>query len=59
MKAAAAIIKFIGLPGHNSDMNYHKAPVAEIKNFKQACTPEEWQEFGRQACEAMGETFEE
>ena len=47
MKAATAIKKFTG------------ANVTEIKEFKIACTPEEWKELGKQACEIMGEEFEE
>ena len=58
MKAANALRAFFNKPGLREDIPYPPCPVTEIKQFKEACTPEEWQEFGRQACEAMGEVFE-
>ena len=59
MKAATAITKFINSPGYNSEMIYPSAKIQEIKSFKEACSPEEWATFGRQAAEALGEVFEE
>ena len=47
MKAATAIKKFTG------------ANVTEIKELKLSCTEEEWKELGKQACEIMGEVFED
>lgn len=59
MKTATAIKKFMDVPGFNPDMNYEKASAKEIKEFKDTCSEVEWKEFGRQACEVLGETFEE
>ena len=58
MKAANALRAFFNRPGLRKDMYYPKCQISEIKEFKEACTQEEWQESGRQACEAMGEVFE-
>ena len=58
MKPASAIKKFVGLPGFNPEMTYLPANVTEIKEFKNVCTSDEWDEFGRQACEAMGVEFD-
>lgn len=58
MKAANALRAFFNKPGCREDMYYLTCPVTEIKQFKESCTVEEWQEFGRQACEAIGEVFE-
>ena len=59
MKSSSAISKFINSPGYNSEMSYTKANITEIKEFKDSCTSEEWTQFGRQACEVLGEAFEE
>ncbi len=47
MKAATAIRKYIG-----------DATMKEIKAFKDTCGSDEWQEYGRQACELLGEKYE-
>jgi len=57
MTSAAAIIRFFNSPGYNPEMRYSRVTVHEIKKFKAVCTQEEWTEFGRQACEAIGEEF--
>ena len=59
MKAATAIKKFMGTQGTNPNMTYPSVSVSEIKELKEATSNEEWIEFGRHACEAMGEEFEE
>ena len=58
MRPAAAIKKFMGTQGFNPDMTYYPVKISEVKEFKTVCTSEEWNEFGRHACEAMGEEFE-
>ena len=52
MKASAAIRQFMNTPG------YDKVTVAEIKALKKACSPEEYEELGRQACKLMDMPFE-
>lgn len=59
MKAATAIRKFMSKPGINPEMHYPPVSVAEIKELKFACEPKEWKDLGRQACEDLGEYFEE
>uniref|UniRef100_A0A6M3LTR2 Uncharacterized protein n=1 Tax=viral metagenome TaxID=1070528 RepID=A0A6M3LTR2_9ZZZZ len=51
MKAATAIKTFLSKDTENVSM-------VEIKEFKSVCTDEEWQEFGRQSCKALGVEFE-
>ena len=58
MKSATAIQKFLNAPGLNPEMSYPRVTVAEIKQFKDSCSPAEWAEFGRQACELLGEKHE-
>ncbi len=58
MKAASAIKKFLGQPGHNPEMSYTTPTLKEIVSMKEICTSEEWQELGRQACELMDVPFE-
>ena len=58
MKAASAIGKFINSPGTNPNINYPRAKVAELKQFKDSCTAEEWVQFGKDACGFLGEEFE-
>ena len=58
MKTATALRKFFSLPGHNPDMVYDPVSLPDIKELKDNCTPEEYHELGKQACELMGETFE-
>jgi hypothetical protein len=54
MKALAAIRKFVN-EGTNEQT---KVRMKELKEFREACTADEIQAFGKQACEIMGETFE-
>ena len=35
-----------------------KTTARDMLDFKKACTPAEYIEFGRQACEALGEPYE-
>ena len=59
MKAAAAIRKFFNNgPCIDSLITYPPVSVTEIRDFKLAMEPEEWQELARQACDLMGETLE-
>ena len=53
MKTASAISKFM------AEGNYSRVKMNELKEFKASCTPEEWKEFGKQAADLLGETFEE
>ena len=59
MKSASAIKKFMDTPGFNPEMVYTKPSMMEIKEFRTSCSDEEWKKLGRQACEAIGEEFEE
>lgn len=57
MKSAAAINKFLNKEGTNPafpEMTYSRVSVAEIKEFKVSCTPEEWTLLGKQACDELG-----
>jgi hypothetical protein len=54
MKTANAIRTFMNRPGNRSDMIYSKVTVSELKELKEASTSEEWTDYGRVACEAMG-----
>lgn len=56
MKAATAIGKFMKQPTSGPFGNTPPS-ITEIKELKEACTSEEWQEYGKQAAEAMGEEF--
>ena len=59
MKTATAIRTLLGNGvGCNPEMVYPKASMMEIKEFKESCSPEEWIDFGRQACEVLGEIHE-
>ena len=58
MKAATAIKRFLDKPGYNPDMIYIKPNMTEIRELKDSCSAQEWQELGRQACEALGVEFE-
>ena len=58
MKTSAAIRRFMNSQGHNPDMTYAPVKVQEIKEFKNACTPEEYADLGKQACTLLGETWE-
>jgi hypothetical protein len=59
MKRVTAIKKYMGLPGNNPEMNYAEPKAAEMKAFLDVCSDQEKTQFGRQACEFLGETFEE
>ena len=37
---------------------YTEAMMKEIKEFKNACSDEEWQELGKQACAELSEEFD-
>jgi hypothetical protein len=56
MKAANAIRQFMN-QGVKEGL-YSTVTVSEIKDFKEVCTDQEWQEFGKQACAIMGEVYE-
>ena len=58
MKASSAIKKFLEAPGNRSDMVYPKVSVSEIKECKEACSEQEWQDLGVQAAEALGVELE-
>lgn len=59
MKTANAIRTFMNDgPCLNPEMSYPKISVTEIKEFKSVCTDEEYHDFGRQACEILGEVHE-
>lgn len=59
MKSSTAIKKFLDMQGYNLTMHYPKVGIAEIKEFKVSCDEAEWREFGKQACGAIGEEWEE
>lgn len=54
MKAATAIRTFIN---KNTD-EQSKVSMQELREFRDACTKEEWASFGMQACKLLGEIFE-
>jgi len=59
MKAAAAIKEFLNRDDRNIGYLYQrKISVRELKEFREACTDNEFQEFGKQAAELIGEKFE-
>lgn len=60
MKAATAIRTFFN-DGPVCDKNifYPKVSVAEIKEFKDACSDTEYRELARQAAELLGEKLDE
>lgn len=59
MKATAAIKLCLNTPGNRPDMVYQPVSVQEIKELKDACSIDEWQMLGRQACTALGLAIEE
>ena len=60
MKASVAIRNFFNSgPVCSAYCSYPPVSVNEIKEFKDSCTFEEYQEYGRQACELIGTEFEE
>ena len=59
MKPANAIMTFFNKgPELNPDLPYLPIKVGEVREFKGACSPEEWEEFARTACQILGETYE-
>ena len=58
MKSASAIRAIMNVPGYNPDMLYTPIKMTELKEFKAACTTEEWTEFGQQACGLLGQEHE-
>ena len=58
MKSAKAIVSFMNKPGNRSDMDYPRVTLPELKEFKSACSIEEYRTLGKQACEAIGEVFD-
>ena len=60
MKAANSIMTFMNKgPRIRDDIDYPRVSVAEIKAFKNACTPEEYRLLAGQACMLLGETLED
>ena len=53
MKATTAIMTFMNTKG------YERVSVKEMKEFKDFCSPLEFQKYGKQACEALEEDFTE
>jgi hypothetical protein len=58
MKGLSAIKKFMGTQGNNPNMSYEEPKMAEMKAFLTVCTPDEKIEFGKCACELLGEPYE-
>jgi hypothetical protein len=58
MKPSASIITFFKTPGFDPTTMYQPLTVAELKEFKMACSEEEYLELARQAAEELGEKLE-
>jgi len=59
MKPAKAIMIFFNKgPELNSDLSYIPVSVGEVREFKNACSSEEWEGYARTACQILGETYE-
>lgn len=59
MKGAKALREFFNKgPECNPELMYPAVSVTELREFKLACTDDEYREMAAQACELIGETFD-